>query len=126
MLNNCSSGRTPWDTYLTCEETTDNYLDPTQPEHNYGWVVEIDPLRELATPTKRTAMGRFSHENVAFMANGDNRVAFYMGDDSTPGCIYKFVPDRAFHHDNRDANTHLTDYQSEEQRLGKERVSTVR
>src|SRR3546814_2773216 len=24
-LNNCSSGNTPWGTYLTCEETTDNY-----------------------------------------------------------------------------------------------------
>jgi secreted PhoX family phosphatase len=110
MLNNCSSGRTPWGTYLTCEETTDNYLDPTRPERDYGWVVEIDPLRELAAPTKRTAMGRFNHENVAFMASGDNRVAFYMGDDSTPGCIYKFVPDRAFNPSNRAANTDLLDY----------------
>ncbi|WP_033073459.1 PhoX family protein [Sphingopyxis sp. MWB1] len=110
MLNNCASGRTPWNTYLTCEETTDNYLDPTQPEQNYGWVVEIDPLRELAPPTKRTAMGRFSHENVAYMANSDRRVAFYMGDDSTPGCIYKFVPDRAFSTSNRAANTDLLDY----------------
>ncbi|PAL22361.1 PhoX family phosphatase [Sphingopyxis sp. GW247-27LB] len=110
MLNNCSSGRTPWGTYLTCEETTDNYLDPTRPERDYGWVVEIDPLRELAAPTKRTAMGRFNHENVAFMASGDNRVAFYMGDDSTPGCIYKFVPDRAFSPSNRAANTELLDY----------------
>ncbi len=110
MLNNCSSGRTPWDTYLTCEETTDNYLDPSKPANDYGWVVEIDPLRELAAPTKRTAMGRFSHENVAFMANNDNRVAFYMGDDSTPGCIYKFVPDRAFSKTNRAANTDLLDY----------------
>src|SRR3546814_10120866 len=81
MLNNCSSGRTPWNSYLTCEETMDNYLDPAQPETNYGWVVEIDPLRELAQPTKRTAMGRFNHENVAYMANADRRVAFYMGDD---------------------------------------------
>jgi len=110
MLNNCSSGRTPWDTYLTCEETTDNYLDPTQPARDYGWVVEIDPLRELAAPTKRTAMGRFSHENVAFMTNADRRVAFYMGDDSTPGCIYKFVPDRAYSSSNRAANTDLLDY----------------
>jgi len=110
MLNNCSSGRTPWDTYLTCEETTDNYLDPTQPARDYGWVVEIDPLRELAAPTKRTAMGRFSHENVAFMTNADRRVAFYMGDDSTPGCIYKFIPDRAYSTTNRAANTELLDY----------------
>jgi secreted PhoX family phosphatase len=110
MLNNCSSGRTPWGTYLTCEETTDNYLDPTQPANNYGWVVEIDPYLELAQPTKRTAMGRFSHENVAYMTNTSNRVAFYMGDDSTPGCIYKFVPDRAFSTTNRAANTDLLDY----------------
>lgn len=109
-LNNCSSGRTPWGTYLTCEETTDNYLDPTQPEEDYGWVVEIDPYLELAPPTKRTTMGRFSHENTAFMANADRRVAFYMGDDSTPGCVYKFVPDRAYSASNRAANIDLLDY----------------
>lgn len=109
-LNNCASGRTPWNTYLTCEETTDNYLDPTQPANNYGWVVEIDPFLELAVPTKRTAMGRFDHENVAFMTTSANRVAFYMGDDSTPGCIYKFVPDRAFSNTTRSANTDLLDY----------------
>ena len=110
MLNNCSSGRTPWGTYLTCEETTNNYLDPTQPNSSYGWVVEIDPYQELAAPTKRTAMGRFSHENVAYMTNSANRVAFYMGDDTTPGCIYKFIPDRAFNLSNRAANTDLLDY----------------
>lgn len=110
MLNNCSSGRTPWGTYLTCEETMDNYFDPAQPATNYGWVVEIDPLNELAPPTKRTAMGRFNHENVAFMTNSDRRVAFYMGDDNTPGCIYKFIPDRAFSASNRAANTDLLDY----------------
>jgi len=110
MLNNCSSGRTPWGTYLTCEETTDNYLDPTQPSTNYGWVVEIDPFQELAQPTKRTAMGRFNHENVAHMTNSDRRVAFYMGDDSTPGCIYKFVPQDAYSDTNRAANKELLDY----------------
>ncbi len=110
MLNNCSSGRTPWGTYLTCEESTDNYLDPSQPEQNYGWVVEIDPYQELAEPTKRTAMGRFDHENVAHMTDSNNRVAFYMGDDGTPGCIYKFLPNRAFNASNRAANTDLLDY----------------
>lgn len=110
MLNNCASGRTPWGTYLTCEESTDNYLDPTQAEEGYGWVVEIDPYNELAPPTKRTALGRFDHENVAYMADSNNRAAFYMGDDGTPGCIYKFIPDRAFNTGNRAANTDLLDY----------------
>ncbi|MDK2761334.1 MAG: PhoX family phosphatase [Sphingopyxis sp.] len=110
MLNNCSSGRTPWGTYLTCEETTVNYLDPDQPPTNHGWVVEIDPLGELAPPTKRTAMGRFGHENVACMANSDRRAAFYMGDDTMPGCIYKFVPDRAYSLTNRAANSDLLDH----------------
>lgn len=110
MLNNCASGRTPWGTYLTCEETTNNYFDPSRAANGYGWVVEIDPYQELAQPTKRTAMGRFSHENVAYLSNASNRVAFYMGDDSTPGCIYKFVPADAFSTTNRAANTNLLDY----------------
>jgi secreted PhoX family phosphatase len=73
-------------------------------------VVEIDPYQELAAPTKRTAMGRFDHENTAHMVNNDNRVAFYMGHDGTPGCIYKFIPDRAFSTSNRAANTDMLDY----------------
>src|SRR3546814_8135486 len=55
-------------------------------------------------------MGRFNHENVAYMADANSRVAFYMGDDSTPGCIYKFVADRAFNESNRAANVDLLDY----------------
>lgn len=109
-LNNCSSGHTPWGTYLTCEETTDNYLDPTQPDTGYGWVVEIDPLQQISgLPVKRTAMGRFDHENTAFMADASNRVAFYMGDDGTPGCIYKFIPTSAFDATNRLNNASLLD-----------------
>lgn len=108
-LNNCSSGYTPWGTYLTCEETTDNYIDPTQAVEGYGWVVEIDPYGTLGTPAKRTAMGRFDHENTDFLTDAGNRVAFYMGDDSTPGCIYKFVPSQAFDPNNRAANANLLD-----------------
>lgn len=108
-LNNCANGHTPWGTYLTCEETTDNYFDPTQPTTGYGWVVEIDPQGQIVQPTKRTAMGRFDHENVDFLQAADNRIAFYMGDDSTPGCIYKFVPTGAVNTTNRAANADLLD-----------------
>ena len=109
-LNNCASGATPWGTYLTCEETTDNYLDPTQPANGYGWVVEIDPLGQLTDlPAKRTSLGRFDHENTAYMLDAQNNLAVYMGDDSTPGCIYKFVPSAKYNPTNRGANATLLD-----------------
>lgn len=107
-LNNCASGRTPWGTYLTCEETTDNYLDPTQPANGYGWVVEIDPQGSFAA-TKRTALGRFDHENTDYMLDADNGLAIYMGDDSTPGCVYKFVPAGKYDPASRSANQNLLD-----------------
>jgi secreted PhoX family phosphatase len=109
-LNNCSSGATPWGTYLTCEEVTFNYFDSSQPKVGYGWVVELDPLGQiLQQGVKRTALGRFNHENVAWLSDDARRVAFYMGDDSTPGCIYKFVPDRPYDPVNRAANLGLLD-----------------
>ena len=107
-LNNCASGRTPWGTYLTCEETTDNYLDPTQPDAGYGWVVEIDPQGTFA-PTKRTALGRFDHENTDYLLDADNTMAVYMGDDGTPGCVYKFVPSGRYNPGDRAANRNLLD-----------------
>ena len=107
-LNNCASGMTPWGTYLTCEETTDNYLDPTQPAVGYGWAVEIDPQGTFAA-TKRTALGRFDHENTDYMLDADNSLAIYMGDDSTPGCVYKFVPSARYNPTNRAANQNLLD-----------------
>ncbi|WP_459615001.1 PhoX family protein [Bordetella sp. 2513F-2] len=113
-LNNCASGDTPWGTYLTCEETTDNYhytaADAGKPaDEGYGWVVEIDPYSPDSTAVKRTAMGRFSHENTAYMVDENNRLAFYMGDDTTPGCIYKFVPSKAYDPSNRANNMGLLD-----------------
>lgn len=107
-LNNCASGSTPWGTYLTCEETTDNYLDPTQPAVGYGWVVEIDPQGTFPA-TKRTALGRFDHENTAYMVDADNTVAIYMGDDGTPGCVYKFVASAKYNPSDRAANRNLLD-----------------
>ena len=107
-LNNCASGMTPWGTYLTCEETTDNYLDPSQPVNGYGWVVEIDP-QGVFPAVKRTALGRFDHENTAYMLDSDNTLAIYMGDDSTPGCVYKFVAANKYNPTNRAANQNLLD-----------------
>jgi secreted PhoX family phosphatase len=128
-LNNCANGKTPWGTYLTCEENFHYYFvaDPNQPRdadterrwqryklgfsyygwqqfdkrfeldkepneaNRFGWVVEFDPYDPLSIPVKRTALGRFAHENVAHKVGKDGRLAFYSGDDSKFEYIYKFI-----------------------------------
>lgn len=59
-----------------------------------GWIVEIDPFDNRSRPVKRTALGRFAHEDC----RSSNPIvgqplAFYMGDDATGEYIYKFVSD---------------------------------
>ncbi|MGD9739538.1 MAG: PhoX family phosphatase [Bauldia sp.] len=130
-FNNCGSGRTPWGTYLTCEENFNGYfgandglptdevvaagyqrygiaaggggynyhsfdprfdvsVNPNEP-HRAGYVVEIDPSDPNSTPVKRTALGRFKHENAASVLATDGRVVVYMGDDERGEFLYKWV-----------------------------------
>ena len=132
-FNNCGSGKTPWGTYLTCEENFNGYfgateippversnqvtagytrygikesgsgydyhkfddrfntaLNPNEP-HRAGWVVEIDPMNPNSTPVKRTALGRFKHENAEAVLAVDGRVVVYMGDDERGEFIYRYV-----------------------------------
>ncbi len=131
--NNCANGRTPWGTYLTCEEnfngyfsTKDKSFKPTKEMHRYGvghrdwgygwakiddrfdisktpnecnrngYVVEIDPFDPTSTPKKRTALGRFKHENAELVVTEDGQVVVYMGDDERGEFIYRFISDKKF------------------------------
>ncbi|MAZ48855.1 MAG: alkaline phosphatase [Halobacteriovoraceae bacterium] len=107
--SNCAGGKTPWGTFLSCEENYDmnygewdrkkqqyskqpelewNKFYPNPPEH-YGWVVEIDPLSGQAF--KHTTLGRFAHESATCSLSKSGKVIVYSGDDKADEHIYKFV-----------------------------------
>ena len=131
--NNCGNGRTPWGTYLTCEENFNGYFsssdadyaltdahkrygishkdwgyawataddrfdvskNPNEP-NRAGYIVEIDPLDPTSTPKKRTALGRFKHENAAVVVAANGRIVVYLGDDERGEFLYKYVSDDVF------------------------------
>ncbi len=125
-MNNCGSGRTLWDTYLTCEENFNGYFgalgaepegegytrygiggqgryayekfdprydisnEPNEP-HRHGFITEINPADPTSVPVKRTALGRFKHENASMAHASDGRVVVYMGDDERGEYLYRYV-----------------------------------
>lgn len=77
--------------------------------HRFGWVVEMDPMDPASTPRKRTALGRFKHENAALVVNRDGHVVVYMGDDEHGEHLYRFVSKNKIDPDNLSANRDLLD-----------------
>ncbi|MGW1677479.1 alkaline phosphatase PhoX [Saccharopolyspora sp. NPDC002376] len=73
---NCAGGATPWNTWLSCEET------------DFGYTWETDP-RGINPAVRRDAMGQFKHEAAA--CDPDRRV-IYQTEDQSDGCFYRFIP----------------------------------
>ena len=69
--------------------------NPNEP-NRAGYVVEIDPRDPNSTPKKRTALGRFKHENAEAVVNKDGRVVIYMGDDERGEFLYRYVSDGVY------------------------------
>ena len=126
--NNCGNGRTPWGTYLTCEENFNGYFSSSDESYEpsaemkrygignkdwgyawatvddrfdisknpneanrFGYVVEFDPLDPKSPLKRRTALGRFKHENAELVIADNGQVVVYLGDDERGEFLYRFV-----------------------------------
>ena len=74
------------------DERFDVAKHPNEP-NRAGYVVEIDPSDPTSTPKKRTALGRFKHENADVVIAADGRIVVYMGDDERGEFLYRFISD---------------------------------
>ncbi|TSE34982.1 hypothetical protein Tchar_01039 [Tepidimonas charontis] len=79
----------------TVDSRFDVNANPNEP-HRFGWIVEIDPFSPTSKPVKRTALGRFKHENAALSIAPNGKVVVYMGCDERNEYIYKFVSSGTF------------------------------
>ncbi len=68
---------------------------PNEP-NRFGWVVEVDPFSTTSKPKKRTALGRFKHENAEVVVAANGKAVVYMGCDERNEYLYKFISDGTF------------------------------
>ena len=87
-IYNCAGGVTPWGTWLSCEETVDDYR--AQGGRRHGYVFEV--RREAAKTTGRPIldMGRMLHEAVAI--DPKTRIAYLTEDHPYNSGFYRFLP----------------------------------
>ena len=89
-LINCSGGVTPWNTWITCEETVAKKNSFLTKNHGYNFEITPHLKREINPPNPIKSMGRFRHEAVAF--HHGEVGAVYQTEDRKDGMIYRFLP----------------------------------
>jgi len=103
---NCSGGKMPWGSWITCEETVNGYdigddftrgtappstyIQNARLEKRHGYIFEV-PAEGGASAQPVTSAGRFAHEAVAL---DPKEGVLYLTEDNFgfPSGFYKYVP----------------------------------
>lgn len=91
-VRNCAGGMTPWNTWITCEETdlkTGDDSGVMEKDHGYNFEVRATMDPALQDPVPLKAMGRFIHEAVTVHPRSG---IVYQTEDSGDGAFYRFIP----------------------------------
>ena len=91
-VRNCSGGRTPWNSWITCEETAFKKGDvdgSLEKDHGYNFEVPANGQIGLIDPVPIKEMGRFVHESAAVHPTLG---IVYQTEDEGDGLFYRFLP----------------------------------
>ncbi len=88
-LRNCAGGPTPWNSWISCEETVERAGDRLAQNHGYTFEVPASAEFKIAPPIPLKAMGRFNHEAVAVHPPTS---IVYQTEDRGDGLLYRFLP----------------------------------
>ena len=88
---NCAGGLTPWNSWVTCEETVELKGEFSEADHGYNFEVPARARTYRAAPLPLREMGRFVHEAVAVDPKSG---IVYQTEDTGDSLIYRYIPHR--------------------------------
>ncbi|MCD6051656.1 MAG: phosphatase [Verrucomicrobia bacterium] len=91
-VRNCAGGPTPWNSWITCEESVELAGVDLDKNHGFNFEVPASVTPMLADPVPLKAMGRFNHEAVAVDPKSG---IVYETEDRPDSLIYRFIPTEA-------------------------------